>query len=235
MPQYGNGLYMSRLPCNPSDYAKLPGRDASRPYAAQMDVPVQVVAVAGVAAIIGAVAGCSGNASKSPAPSSKSAAPSSSASALATTTTPAAAPGPALTGLGATVAQWNAAHTLDVSVPAGNAYLPRVDGNEDTWQLVTVAGGRISSYTLNVPPSSLRSAEAQARQEMPADTQVLWTRTVPGTCAQVQFESATLAAALGEGQVNVEFDNASSGSDTPVTEELFGGYDAPTVAQAPAC
>jgi hypothetical protein len=64
---------------------------------------------------------------------------------------------------------------------------------------------------------------------------VLGTRTVVGSCAQEQFESATLAAALGDGQVNVEFDNATSGNATPVTEELFSTYNAPTVAQAPAC
>ena len=143
-----------------------------------------------------------------------------------------------MTGFGAALTQWKAAHTLDVSVPARNAYLPRVAGSSDgadTWQVVTVAGGRVNSYTLNVAPSSLRSAEGRARQELPADARVLWTRTVAGTCAQEQFESATLAAALGDGQVNVEFDNATSGTVTPVTEELFSTYNAPTVAQAPAC
>ena len=191
--------------------------------------PVHVVAVFGVASIIGAVSGCSGN-------TGKSVAPSNSVTARATTTTTATTPGRRLTGFGATLTEWKAAHALDASVPAGNAYLPQVDGYEDTWQLVTVAGGRISSYTLNVAPSSLISAEARARREMPADTRLLWARTVPGTCAQEQFESATLAAALGDGQVNVEFDNAaSSGGVTPVTEELFSTHDAPTVAQAPAC
>ena len=153
---------------------------------------------------------------------------------LATTTPTAATPGPALTGFGATLAQWKAAHRLDVSVPARSAYLPHLDG-EDTWQVVTVAGGRVNSYTLNVPPSSLSSAETRARQELPPDTRVLWTRTVPGKCSQEQFESATLAAVLGDGQVNVEFDNASSGNATPITEELFSTWDAPAVAQAPAC
>ena len=127
---------------------------------------------------------------------------------------------------------------LDVSVPARNAYLPHVAGGghgEDTWQLVTVAGGRVTSYTLNVAPSSLKSAEARARQELPIDARVLWTRTVAGTCAQEQFESGTLTAALGDGQVNVEFDNATSGNATPVTEVLFSTYNAPTAAQAPAC
>jgi hypothetical protein len=144
---------------------------------------------------------------------------------------------PTLRGFGATLAQWKAAHTLDLSVPAGDAYLPHVadSGGEDTWQVVTVAGGRVTSYTLNVASSSLGSAEARARQELPADARVLWRHTFGDTCAQEQFWSATLAAALGDGSVNVEFDNAISSTVTPVTEELFSTYDAPTVAQAPHC
>jgi hypothetical protein len=145
--------------------------------------------------------------------------------------------GPTLRGFGATLAQWKAAHTLDLSVPARNAYLPHVagSGGEDTWQIVTAAGGRVASYALNVVPGSLRSAEERARGELPADARVLWSRTFGDACAQVQFWSATLAAALGDGQVNVEFDNAVSSTVTPVTEELFSTYDAPTVAQAPHC
>jgi hypothetical protein len=125
-----------------------------------------------------------------------------------------------------------------MSVPARDAYLPRVAGDtdgSDTWQAVTVAGGRVISYTLNLAPSSLRSAEARARRELPADAHLLWRHTFGGTCAQEQFESATLAAALGDGQVNVEFDNAVSSIVTPVTEALFSTYDARTVAQAPHC
>ncbi len=150
----------------------------------------------------------------------------------------ATASGPALTGFGATLTQWKAAHTLDMSVPARNAYLPRVVGDadgSDTWQVVMAPGGRVNSYTLNLAPTSLRAAEARARQELPPDARVLWRRTFGHTCAQEQFRSATLAAALGDGQVNVEFDNAVSSAVTPVTEELFSTYDAPTVAQAPHC
>jgi hypothetical protein len=127
---------------------------------------------------------------------------------------------------------------LDVSVPARNAYLPRVVGDADgtdTWQVVMVAGGRVDSYTLNLAPTSLRAAEARARQELPPDARVLWRHTFGDTCAQEQFRSTMLAAALGDGQVNVEFDNAVSSTVTPVTEELFSTYDAPTVAQAPHC
>jgi hypothetical protein len=122
-------------------------------------------------------------------------------------------------------------------VPARDAYLPRVadSGGEDVWQVVSADGGRVTSYTLNVVPSSLRSAEERARQELPADTRVLWRHTFGDTCAQEQFRSATLAAALGDGQVNVEFDNAVSITVTPITEELFSTYDALTAGQAPHC
>jgi hypothetical protein len=161
--------------------------------------------VAGLSALV-VIAGIAGCHSKATTAASS---PAASAPAAAATT-----PGPALTGFGATLAQWKATHRLDVSVPARNAYLPHLDG-EDTWQVVTVAGGRVNSYTLNMPPSS---------------------PGVPGQdCSQEQFESATLAAVLGDGQVNVEFLNGSTGGATPVTEELFSTWNAPTVAQAPAC
>jgi hypothetical protein len=181
-------------------------------------------AIPGLAVTVALLAGCG----------------TAAAPAASHTTVPAAAktgattPGPALTGFGATLAQWRAGHRLDTADPARNAYLPHLDG-EDTWQLVTVTAGRVVSYTLNVPPSSLLSAEARARLELPADARVLWKRKFGGTCAQEQFESAALAAALGDGQVNVEFDNAVTARATPVTEELFSTYDAPTAAQAPAC
>ena len=190
--------------------------------------------VSTVAAVL-VLAGCAGAdpaAEPSVSPPSSPAASSSPAAVAATTS------GPVLTGFGATLAQWKAAHTLDVSVPARNAYLPRVVGDadgSDTWQVVMVAGGRVNSYTLNLAPISLRAAEARARQELPPDARVLWRHTFGGTCAQEQFRSATLAAALGDGQVNVEFDNAVSSNVTSVTEELFSTYDARTLAQAPAC
>ena len=181
------------------------------------------------------LAGCAGvnpAAKPSVSPPSSPAASPSPAVAAATTS------GPALTGFGATLVHWKAAHTLDLSVPARNAYLPRVisdaDGS-DTWQVVMVAGGRVDSYTVNLAPTSLGAAVARAHQELPPDARVLWRRTFGETCAQEQFRSATLAAALGDGQVNVEFDNAVSSTVTPVTEELFSTYYAPTVAQAQHC
>jgi hypothetical protein len=196
---------------------------------------VKPLTAASVLAAVLMLAGCKGAnpaAEPSASPPSSSAASHSPAAVAATTSEP------ALTGFGATLALWKATHKLDLSVPARNAYLPRVVGDadgSDTWQVVMVAGGRVNSYTLNLAPTSLRAAEARARQELPPDARVLWRHTFGGTCAQEQFRSATLAAVLGDGQVNVEFDNAVSSIVTPVTEELFSTYDAPTVAQAPHC
>ena len=130
-------------------------------------------ALVATAAVAGMLAGCS----------TATTAPAAPSTAITPT-----APGPALTGFGATLAQWQAAHKLDRSVPARNAYLPHTDGNgEDTWQIVMVAGGRVISYTLNVAPSTLSAAEARARQELPADARVLWKHRFGGTCAQEQF------------------------------------------------
>jgi hypothetical protein len=234
--RYWRGLSCLSSPGSPLE---LGGNSLRR--RAWQPISVQAVCLLAVAAIIAGISGCSartvgtsaGPPSTSAGPASTSASPSSTPTA-APVTASAAPSGLALTGFGATLTQWRSAHRLDRSVPAGNAYLPRLDG-EDTWQLVTAAGGRVVSYTLNVAPSSLRAAETRARQEMPAGTRVLWTRTVSGDCSQEQFESAALATAVGDGQVNVEFDNASSGRAAPVTEELFSTWDAQTVTHAPAC
>ena len=210
-------------------YGYQPPPDHGRPrksWPGRHKVLTALGAVVGLFVVTGVIVAAAGGGHNAGNPA---AAPSASA--------PATTAGPVLTGFGATLARWKAAHTLDASVPARNAYLPRLAGSdgEDTWQVVTVAAGRVISYTLNVMSSSLRSAEARARQELPADARLLWRHTFGGTCAQEQFKSATLAAALGDGQVNVEFDNAISSNVTPVTEELFSTYDAPTVAQAPHC
>ena len=71
--------------------------------------------------------------------------------------------------------------------------------------------------------------------ELPGDARVLWVRTFGRRCSQVQFRSAVLARVLGDGQVNVEFDNAVTARPRPVTEELFSTWDATTPARAPAC
>jgi hypothetical protein len=204
------------------------------PRAARLLSVKALTAFIALAAVL-MLAGC---ARASPAAEPTASSPTSLAAASSPAAVAAATARPALTGFGATLAQWNAVHNLDMSVPARNAYVPRVAGDaggSDTWQVVMAPGGRVNSYTLNLAPASLGSAEARARQELPPDTRVLWRHTFGATCTQEQFRSATLAAALGDGQVNVEFDNAVSSIVTPVTEELFSTYDALTVAQAPHC
>lgn len=144
-----------------------------------------------------------------------------------------------MTGFGATLAQWNASRTLDVSVPAGNAYLPKVSGagdpRTDTWQEVMAPADRINSYTLNVTPTgSFSSALARARQELPADAALLWSASL-GPCYEAEFQSATVASALGNGRVLIAFDNAATATSSPITEELFGTTDALTQTEAPPC
>src|ERR1700722_7899668 len=129
---------------------------------------VKLLTVASTLAAVLVLAGCAGGnpaAEPSASPSSSPAAPASPAAVTATTS------GPALTGFGATLTQWKTAHTLDTSVSAHNAYLPRVSGDpdrSDTWQVVMAPSGRVSSYTLNLVPTSLKAAEARARQELPS-------------------------------------------------------------------
>jgi hypothetical protein len=210
-----------------------PGYQLGRPkrrksWPAQHKVLTGLTAFAALTVFVGIASAVGGSPSKPAAKTATAPRPITSATASGLT----------LTGFGATLTQWKAAHRLDLSVPARDAYLPRVAGDadgSDTWQAVMVVGGRVNSYTLNLAPTSLRAAEARARRELPSDARVLWRHTFGGTCAQEQFQSASLAAVLGDGQVNVEFDNAVSSTVTPVTEELFSAYDAPTVAQAPHC
>src|SRR5690242_4989624 len=105
------------------------------PPAARLPCVKPLTAASALVAIL-VLAGCAEpNSATEPSTSS----PSSPATpfppaAVATTTS-----GPALTGFGATLARWKAVHTLDVSEPARNAYLPRVVGDADdtdTWQVV---------------------------------------------------------------------------------------------------
>ena len=124
-------------------------------------------------------------------------------------------------------------------MPAKNAYLPHVVGGDDprtdTWQMVDLSGDHVTMYTVNTAPMSQSQAVVRARQELPTDATLLWSGIVSGGCDQAEWKSPTLAQVLGNGYVNVEFDNAATADNTPVTEELFGDQVAPTPAQAPAC
>lgn len=159
-----------------------------------------------------------------------------------------AAPPPAATpsvrGFGATMADWQATHTLDSTVVTKDAYLPHVVGGDDprldTWQLVSLNdGNRVSSYTLNVTPTSFAVAVTRARQELPADATMLWSAPLTGnvgnSCYEAEWQSPTLAAVLGSGYVNVLFDDAATGDRTPITELMFDDTVAPTKAQATEC
>jgi hypothetical protein len=134
--------------------------------------------------------------------------------------------------------EWRAAHVLDTTGSADDAYLPRVPGEPsgtDTWQILMLDDGRVSQYQLTITPTTLPKAQERARRELPADAVLVWSRTVPGKCTQQGFRSATLARGLGDGWVIIDYYNAVTGGALPVDQVNLDSYAAPTVAMAPAC
>jgi hypothetical protein len=120
---------------------------------------------------------------------------------------------PALTGIGATDADWEDNHEPDPEFAEGSAYDPDpslvAPGADPTFSsryyLVSHSGGRIESYEMRFAPgTSIDEAKADTLAEFPDDAKVDWFRTVPasgvaGACAQMQVSSATLTSALGRG------------------------------------
>jgi hypothetical protein len=111
----------------------------------------------------------------------------------------ASAGGPArLTGLGATIAGWNAHH--------GSAYSA----------VLTDPGGHVQSYIQDFDARTLASALAQVKADLPADANASEPQLVVGiegtTCEIVDFTSATLRRVLGGahgGMVTAAFSSAN--------------------------
>jgi len=140
--------------------------------------------------------------------------PSVKPAALATPT----APGIALTGFGATQAQWAAHHVPDENNGPDfwnpNPALPptTTGGVNDEYIAVTFAGSpaRALTYDLLMTPRSLSAAEAKVALELPPDA-------VPGKpiydfkglmgaqCVEVDYTSATLGKVLGGAHGNLVY------------------------------
>jgi hypothetical protein len=169
-------------------------------------------------------------------------------------TVPAAAPPVAITGFGATTADWNASHVADNVFAPGSVYnadpsLPTINGHTGA-RYVTVGGsnGRITSYSMNLHAEPIAAAKAEALYEVPADATVLWAQS-KDTCYQEVVTSATLAKALGpmpfgdtNGGVFFEFstvapDGTSSYSPGSVNEVIveYGAVGGPTPASSIPC
>lgn len=173
-----------------------------------------LTAAAAIAAAL-LLAGCSsggspGDPTTAPPPTGSSSKPSATGEATtpATSVPPtaaasSAAPKPtAITGYGATVADWERTHTQVKGVNPGTAYNPSPGLNKDSganwvYSGVLAQGGRQTYYSLEFATDTPRpTAEAQVRAELPLDAVVVWERDTDG-CHQIQYSSATLAAALG--------------------------------------
>jgi hypothetical protein len=145
--------------------------------------------------VISAAAGCSS--------SSPQGAPSTSAraSAVAPPPEPLAVQDESISGIGATRAAWNAAHTPNAANGNGSVYgndpsLPSyLSRNGAVYSNVDDKGtGRIQIYTLNMHTVEGAEVLRRVRHELPSDAKVAWDLML-GQCYQVAFKSATLEAA----------------------------------------
>lgn len=143
-------------------------------------------------ALAGAACGSGGRTSASgPPPKARA----TTTTATPTTTVP---PGVAyLTAWGATLAAWNANHTLDPGSP--NSYWPRLGDNRDTYTHLDVVDGRVVGYVLALYPA-MTSAGAKARiaNDLPLDAAVSQDRTLAG-CELFVESSPTMAVAATGG------------------------------------
>lgn len=119
--------------------------------------------------------------------------------ARSTTTTTSAPPTTAppdlsyLTAWGATLAQWNANHTIDPRRP--NAYWPRLSDNRDTYTNLDVVGGRVVGYVLALYPAvTSKYAKFRISNDLPLDAVASQDRILPG-CEEFVESSPTMVVA----------------------------------------
>lgn len=174
-----------------------------------------------------------------------STAPPTTAPPTVVATTPSVA-APALSGFGATDAEWNATHTDDLTAKVrGVAYDhdPTFGGGvSDKYLEVQHENGRVLAYTLNFHHgTSLATAQREAAAELPADAATVWSATKDG-CQQTEMTSKTLGLALADpaigdptGEVNIEFATGLGYDPNNVTEAYFSTGNYPSPADGPDC
>lgn len=142
---------------------------------------------------------------------------------------------PKVTGYGALVTDWLAAHTEGDISSGGNAgadnqltgalsdfnpdpTLPKYDefSTTDTYVHVTALQGRVTNYVVNLHlGTTLEQGLAIARQELPPDARRQWT-SAQNRCVQARYVSRTLSTVLGaadpEGAVFVELTDEPPGA-----------------------
>lgn len=127
-----------------------------------------------------------------------------------------------LQGYGATLSEWNAAHTEDSSFSADSTYDPTSglgNGYNDKYTSVLWTDGRALSYQIGLPDgTSIATAVTDALQELPNNTAILWqqenTSDPENVCYQMEVRNATLGQALGsDGDAFIEYQTIET-SDT---------------------
>lgn len=185
-----------------------------------------------------------------PAPSTSSRGSVQVAQSAPPATLPASPAALALTGFGATEADWRAHHRLDELHGAGRAYdpdpsLPQVNGHVgDRYILVQIDSGRVDGYTLKLVHSALAAAIDAAKRELPADATVVWQRQLD-LCYQIELSSAAVGKSLaplgdGQGMLLVEFESDDIGGQivynaNDITSATFSAVVFPTAADGPPC
>jgi hypothetical protein len=127
-----------------------------------------------------------------------------------------------LHGYGATLADWNASHTVDNGFTANTTYDPTNglgNGYNDKYTSVLWIGGRALGYQIGFPNgTSIGSAKDTVMQEFPSDATILWQQQnnsdPTNICYQMEVKSPTIGQALqSDGNTFVEFQTIAT-SDT---------------------
>lgn len=155
-------------------------------------------------------------------------------------------------GIGATDAEWEAAHIADSQYQAGSAYDPTPGlgpdpDHTDRYFAVVHLAGIVFAFTERLPHgTSINAAKRAALAELPKDGRIVWFASLD-TCAEMELESKTLGRALADpaignpkGRLFVEFATETPAGDSGYSaknaNELFLNLiDVPTVDDAPLC
>lgn len=122
--------------------------------------------------------------------------------------------------LGATDADWNAAHTMDRNYDVGAAYDPMdglSNGATDRFSSVIHSEGHVTSFYLAFSPNtSIRQAVDEAMSVVPRDATYDPVVT-HSECATITIHSATLQAAVGSPVAEAFFGEGTSYDPADVT------------------
>ena len=125
----------------------------------------------------------------------------------------------ALTGIGASSAQWEASHTPNPTFDNGRVYgndpsLPSYLSNHGAVYIdVRRASDRIVSYDLNMKPADLSDVIERVRRELPPDATLVWSQQMD-TCYRVNFESPTLTSIFHASETIELVDIGPDGANT---------------------